>query len=1242
MSNGEWHETQSNGASGRRPRRPLGAVTVAVVLAAVGLTGIGPARADTCSPNPVACENANTGADPSSWDVQGNGDDTVQGFATDMSVNPGATVSFKVQAQHAYTIDIYRLGYYGGLGARQITTLSGTFPAQNQSVSCVSSTATEILDCGTWAVAASWTVPATAVSGVYIAKLTRTDTGGASHITFVVRDDASTSKLLFKTSDATWQAYNSYGGADYYQGSPNGRAYKISYNRPYATRGDNAGRDFLFSDEYPMIRFLERNGYDVSYTTDVDTDRYGSLLQNHKVFLSVGHDEYWSGTERSNVAAARDAGVNLAFFSGNEAYWKTYYANSVDGDNTSHRTLVSYKDTWDNTIDDPSSGKWTGTWRDPRFAGQLDGSQPENALSGTAFMSNHDDLAMQVPPAQGRYRLWRDTNVAIQASGDQTATLPAHTIGYESDEDLDNGYRPGGLIHLSTTTGATPEYLRDFGSTVTAGTTTHHMTLYKASSGALVFSAGTIQFAWGLDDHHDSDATPLAADASMRQLVVNLLADMGVPAATLMGGLTAQSASTDTAGPAATISSPTSGTTVGSGAQVTVSGTASDAGGLVAAVEASTDGGTTWHPATGTTSWSYTFYASGVTGETVRVRAVDDSANAGPAAILTLTVNGPYTVFGARVPTTTAAADPSAVELGLRFTPQDNGYVTGVRFYKGTGNTGSHTGSLWSASGDQLATGTFTGETSTGWQTLTFPNAVAVSAGTAYVVSYYAPNGHYAADPMVFSYTGFVAPPLSVARTTNTVADGGTTTTASGVYAYGSRFPTGTPVDGTNYYVDPVFTDSAAAAPTVVSTTPAAGGQQVAVGVHPSATFSGAVNASTIQFTLTAGSTAVAGATSYDSASKTATFTPSASLSTGTTYAATVTAADDFGNAMATPYSWSFTTDAYASVSTLFAANATPATATVNDPNAVELGVKFTPAVDGLLIGVRFYKGSSNTGTHTGSLWTVTGTLLATAQFTNETGSGWQTVQFSSPVTVTAGTTYVASYYTPTGWYSADSNYFASAVTNGDLTAPAGSNGVYNYGSDAFPTNSYQSTNYWVDPLFVPNGGASPSPSPSPSASPLPSTAVTIFASSATPANASWPDPAAIEVGVAFTADVAGSVYGVKFYKGSQNTGTHTGSLWTSDGTRLATGTFTGETASGWQTLVFSSPVTITAGTTYVASYSSTVGYYAVDVNAFAGGLDNPPLHVPSSGGRYHYGSGFPDSGAAHNYWVDAVFVPAS
>ena len=174
------------------------------------------------------------------------------------------------------------------------------------------------------------------MSGVYLAVLTRLDNGGQSHIPFVVRDDSSHSDVIYQTSDTTWQAYNLYGGSDFYQGNQQltetqARAFKISFNRPYITRGTANGRDFLFSNEYPMIRFMEQNGYDVSYQSGVDTDRYGPLLKNHKVFLSIGHDEYWSLPQRLNVESARDAGVNLMFLSGNEVYWHVRYEPSIDG-----------------------------------------------------------------------------------------------------------------------------------------------------------------------------------------------------------------------------------------------------------------------------------------------------------------------------------------------------------------------------------------------------------------------------------------------------------------------------------------------------------------------------------------------------------------------------------------------------------------------------------------------------------------------------------------------------------------------------------------------------------------------------------------------------------------------------------------------------------------------------------------------------------------------------------------------
>ncbi|WP_246357383.1 DUF4082 domain-containing protein [Pyxidicoccus fallax] len=157
----------------------------------------------------------------------------------------------------------------------------------------------------------------------------------------------------------------------------------------------------------------------------------------------------------------------------------------------------------------------------------------------------------------------------------------------------------------------------------------------------------------------------------------------------------------------------------------------------------------------------------------------------------------------------------------------------------------------------------------------------------------------------------------------------------------------------------------------------------------------------------------------------------------------------------------------------IFGATASPSILEDPDTVSVELGVKFRSSVPGIVSGIRFYKGSSaNSGTHVGSLWSHSGQRLASATFTNETATGWQTVRFATPVSISANTTYVASYLAPRGRYSATSNAFANqGTTNGPLTALAsgvdGANGVYLYGSGGFPTQSYQSTNYFVDVLFT-------------------------------------------------------------------------------------------------------------------------------------------------------------------------------
>jgi uncharacterized repeat protein (TIGR01451 family) len=153
--------------------------------------------------------------------------------------------------------------------------------------------------------------------------------------------------------------------------------------------------------------------------------------------------------------------------------------------------------------------------------------------------------------------------------------------------------------------------------------------------------------------------------------------------------------------------------------------------------------------------------------------------------------------------------------------------------------------------------------------------------------------------------------------------------------------------------------------------------------------------------------------------------------------------------------------------------SATPAVPAAADSNSVELGVKFTSDQAGYVTGLRFYKGAGNDGTHVGNLWTADGTLLATATFTGETADGWQEVNFATPVAITAGTTYIASYFAPQGHYAYSSNFFASGFDSAPLHVPssvaAGGNGVYVYSTtSAFPGANFNANNYWVDVEFSP------------------------------------------------------------------------------------------------------------------------------------------------------------------------------
>jgi hypothetical protein len=883
----------------------------------------------TAPQNPIEAENCLPGTPASQWYVDGVGSPNIQGFATDISVNAGQTISFKVSTNaSSWRMYIYRLGYYQGNDGRFITSISPSVAVPQIQPSCLTDSSTGLVDCGNWAISASWTVPSNATSGVYFGRLVRLDTGEAGALIFVVRNDSSHSDILVQTSDTTWQAYNDWGGNSLYVGNPAGRAYKVSYNRPVNTLKD------FFSNEYNMLHWLEANGYDVSYFTGVDADRNGSVIIQHRVFMSVGHDEYWSRSQRANVEAGRAAGVNLAFLSGNEVGWKTRWEASIDGTNTPFRTLVCYKESFANALIDPQDPPtWTGLWRDPRFSPPADGDRPENALTGTiSDVTAPSNDPITVPQDDARMRFWRNTSVAALAPG-QFATLPTGVLGYEWDENLENGFQPAGLIPLSTTTRTEQNYVYyspDSGYYAAPGTATHHLSLYRAPSGALVFSAGTIHWSWGIDDDHVGFSGS-TANLPMRQANVNLLADMGVQPATPESGLVPATPSADTAPPKSTIASPVSGGTITAGSPITISGTAADlGGGVVGAVEISTDGGATWHRAVGRENWSYT-HAFGSTGTLrIQTRAVDDSGNLEvPSPGITLTVVPaicPCTIWPSlAVPAIVDAGPYSPLEVGVQFRSDNDGYITGIRFYKGDANTGTHVANLWSGSGTLLATATFTGETGSGWQQVNFSNPVAITANTTYVASYHSSTGYLSMDLSYFATSGADSAPLHASANTAGGKNGLYTVTST------DAFPVST-YNSANFWIDVVFNYNTALSSLTLNPTSVLGAVQSSSGTvtlsgpTPSGGTTIALSSSnTVVATVPTSVTVPAGATS-------ASFTVNTSA-VGTTTSVTITAVygsvTQTASLIVTPPA---PTSLTLSPSSLTGGNSSSATVTLNGP----------------------------------------------------------------------------------------------------------------------------------------------------------------------------------------------------------------------------------------------------------------------------------------------------------------------
>ena len=470
--------------------------------------------------NAIVLENQKTGT--TAWQITNLATNSeILGYASATSVNQGEVLPIKVSLAQPgqYRIDVYRLGYYGGVGGRFITS-SGLLNGDIQTGSTFDPN-TRLFEAN-WNTSYNLQIGNDWTSGLYIAKLIDIGTGKESQVSFTVRDDDRPADLGFQTSFTTYEAYNNYGSYSTYTSNSlnNNRAFKVSFDRPMTpthqgtVNNDGYTINNMMAWEYNMVRWLESQGYDVSYYSNLDVHTNPMQLYSQDTFLSVGHDEYWSMEMFDSVTKARDNGINLAFFSANTAYWRVRFEDSSTGE--PNRVMVSYKSSWAlDPIAQNDISQATTLFRSPEL------NSPENSLLGVAYIG---DNSTSNSVTQGfNFVVSNSSDPYYAYTGLQNGDVLSGLVGYEWDAVLNNGFTPEGLVVLS----ASPVVPGSIFALppLPPGTDvyTSNAVRYTAPSGAKVFSTGSIQWAWGLDSYGVTDRV----DPRVQQITVNALADMG-------------------------------------------------------------------------------------------------------------------------------------------------------------------------------------------------------------------------------------------------------------------------------------------------------------------------------------------------------------------------------------------------------------------------------------------------------------------------------------------------------------------------------------------------------------------------------------------------------------------------------------------------------------------------------------------------------------------------------------------
>jgi hypothetical protein len=466
-------------------------------------------------PGRAARENLRRGTDAWELPLRGTGD--AEAYVGAVSVAEGDRLAFHVaSALPRADITLYRLGWYAGRGARVIARWRNlAIVARGDSTT---DPVTGLVRCR-WPEAVTVPVPQGWVSGLYLAVVSPVG-GEPQYCHFVVRESRATAPILFVSSATTHQAYNAWGGKSLYPDASTGaptitgesNAVTASWDRPYA---DQRGAGLVLRWEYPFVRWLEAGGYDVAYATDMDLERFPEIATGRRLLLFVGHPEYWSAPARKTLEAAIAAGTNVAFFSANEIYWRVRYDPLAGGQ---YRTVTCYRKANIDPLADVDPSVATTQWR------ALPDQHPESLVIGQMY--GH------IVIAPGNYVCSNANHWIYAGSGMARGDSILNLIGPEYDRVWPALAPPG--LEILAISPVTPNFGHDRGVEDASlpnepNPPVHNATIYTAPSGATVFSAGTIQWSWALDDWGSPESagvrTPL--DARVGRITANILGRLG-------------------------------------------------------------------------------------------------------------------------------------------------------------------------------------------------------------------------------------------------------------------------------------------------------------------------------------------------------------------------------------------------------------------------------------------------------------------------------------------------------------------------------------------------------------------------------------------------------------------------------------------------------------------------------------------------------------------------------------------